>query len=442
MSAVEPEIGNAFSLAVLRRQLQPSWLEHDVQLLIYARIAMSAMRSLAGVIVPLYLVQVGFNGARLGELVAVVAITSALMSTSVGLLADRLGRKFFVVLIPLFSALAAVIFSFAQTDWLLFAMAALGSFGRGGGAGAGMVGPYQPAEQALVADAIPGRYRNSIFGRLAFASSLGAVVGAPLAALPQLAGLFGLHGADAYRPAFFLASFLALVASLLVLPVRDRRPPVRVSAPKALFRFPRRSWPLLFKLWATNSVNGLAIGFFGPFITYWFYRRYGVSAAEIGLLYFLINLGSMASNLGAASIAGRLGLVRTIVFTRIISALLIVAMVTAPIFWLAGAVYFVRMLANRISMPLRQSYVMAMAEPDERAGVAALSGLPAQAASSITPLLGGYLLDNVSLALPFELASILQCTNGVLYYLFFRHLRPPEEVEAAAQLAQSSPEAS
>lgn len=420
----------------LRHQIQPAWMPRDVRLLIAARLSMSAARALSGVIVPIYLAQVGFSATQLGELFGIVALTSALLSAAVGLLADRFGRKVFIVVLPLLTAAASVVFALSQLDVLLIISAALGSFGRGAGAGAGAVGPYQPAEQALVADATPARHRNAIFGRLTFASSLGAIIGAPLAAIPQLAAALGLRGIAAYRPAFLVAAVFALAAALIVLPIANHR--VAASSGHNPFRFPTKSWRLLAKLWVTNSVNGLAIGFFGPFITYWFYRRFGAPAASIGLLYTIINLATLVSALGAARVAGRLGLVRAIVISRIVSALLLVAMALAPAFWLAGGIYLARMLAQRVSLPLRQSYVMAMAPPAERAGVAALSNIPAQVTSAVTPVAAGYLFQEVSLVLPFELGAALQTLNGLLYYVFFRHLRPPEEMpEPGAPTEQS-----
>jgi MFS family permease len=429
----------------LRLRLHPDWMTRDLLLVIAARTCMSAARALAGIIVPIYLALIGFSGIELGALFSAVALTSALLSTCVGLLADRIGRKPFLILLPLCAAVAALVFASSHVVALLFIFAALGSFGRGAGAGAGAVGPYQPAEQALLADAVPARHRNALFGRVAFASSLGALIGGPLAALPTLLPRYGLHGLNAYRPTFLLMAALAAAAALLVIPIVETRMPPAPAPPVAprpasngaapprrhlpRLNLSRQTWPTLLRLWTTNSVNGLAVGFFGPFITYWFYRRYGASPAAIGLLYTAINLAAMVSNLGAARIAARLGLVRAIVWSRALQALLMIPMVLAPTFWLAGAFYLLRMLAQRVGMPLRQSYVMGVVPPDERGRIAALSNLPAQATSAASPTLAGYLFDHVSLALPFEIGATLQGVNTLLFALFFRRLRPPEEHE-------------
>jgi MFS family permease len=325
---------------------------------------------------------------------------------------------------------------------LIFIFAALGSFGRGAGAGAGTVGPYQPAEQALLADAVSARHRNSLFGRIAFASSLGALIGSgPLTVLPGVLGRFGLpvaHGLAPYRFSFVVLAALAVLAGLLAIPVREARP-ARDPVPAAPvsgrrwrrphLRLSAKTRPILYRLWATNTVNGLAVGFFGPFITYWFFRRYGAGADVVGPLFAVINLAAMVSNLMAARFAAWLGVVRAITVSRALQAVLIVPMVLAPTFWLAGAFYLLRMLAQRMGLPLRQSYVMGVVAPEERGSVAALSNLPSQAASAVSPTAAGYLFDHVALALPFEIGALLQAVNTVMFFVFFRAVRPPEESE-------------
>jgi MFS family permease len=177
-------------------------------------------------------------------------------------------------------------------------------------------------------------------------------------------------------------------------------------------------------------VSGLATGFFGPFVTYWFYRRFGAGPGMIALLYSVINVAAMLSNLSAAGIAGRLGLVRAIVLSRTLQAALVIPMVLAPTFWGAGAFYLLRMLAQRIAIPLRQSYVMAVVPPEERGRVAALSNLPSQVTSGVAPVLAGYLFAHAALAVPFEISAGLRGLNTLLFFVFFRRLAPPEEREA------------
>lgn len=440
----------------IQANILPAWLTRDMRLLLLARVFMSTARAVAGIIVPIYLSILGFNALMLGLLFLVVAVTSAILSSLSGLLSDRFGRKPFIIFIPMLTAIASVAFAFSHVVALLFIFAALGSFGRGSGASAGMVGPYQPAEQALLAETVPSRFRTNLFGYVGFASSLGALIGTgPLTALPQLltnVGLLSPHGLGSYRLTFILIAIGAAVASVLAIPVvdpliarhkTDNAVPrtVRVTSNGKSKRgwrnsISQQSWPILWRLWISNSFNGLAVGFFGPFITYWFYERYDAGPATIGLLFSLINLAAMFSNLGAATFARRLGLVRAMLIGRLLQALLLIPMVLAPSFWIAGAIYLVRMLAQRMALPLRQSYVMGVIPVSERGTVGALSNLPMQATSAASPVLAGYLFDEVSLSLPFMIGALLQGINAVLFYTFFHNILPPEEQARSLSIKQ------
>jgi MFS family permease len=400
----------------------PQWMDVDLGIVLGARLAMSTARAIAGVITALYLTAEGFSGVELGELFFCVTAASAAMSASVGLASDRLGRKPFLVAVPLLTAIAAAAYSVSRSPVVLFVSAAIGTLGRGSGAGGGTVGPYQPAESAFVAERVPGRVRAAAFGRMAFCSSLGALFGGLLAGLARPGPHPGAAAATAaYRPAFLAAGGLALMAGLIALGLRERP-----QAPRrqGRARWPRRSWPVIWRFWVTNGVNGVAIGTVGPFLSYWFYRRYGAGPETIGLLFAAVNLGALASTLSAAGIGRRLGTVPAIVAVRLATGLLLIPMVLAPTLWMAGAIYFIRMLAQRVGLPLRQSFTQDVADPEERASVAALSNLPSQGTMAASQVVAGFLFDAVGLAAPFELAALFQCANAILYAGLFGWHRP------------------
>ncbi|MDA8290427.1 MAG: MFS transporter [Actinomycetota bacterium] len=419
-------------IARVRAALVPPWADRNLRVVLAARAAMSVARAVASVVTALYLAAIGFTGIEIGVLFVAVTVAAALMSTTVGVLADRWGRKPFLVAVPLLACAAGVAFAEVRATSVLFVAASLGSFGRGSGAGAGSVGPYQPAESALVADGVDGARRSAAFGRLAFASTLGALVGGLLAEVVRTTPHMRASAATAaYRPAFLLAAALAAVAGLLALLVREPpRPRTRDGGVR--WQWPRRSWPALWRFWVTNATNGAAVGLFGPFVSYWLYRRYGATPAVVGELFAVVNVGSLASPLAASRIAGRLGTVRAIGIVRALGGVLLVPMVLAPTISVAGAVYFVRMVLQRVGLPLRQSFTQDMADPEERATVAALSNLPAQVTQAGSQALAGYLFDEVSLSAPFEIAAVLQVANAALYPLLFS-LRPPRPVDGPQQ---------
>lgn len=408
------------------------WADRNLVLVLVARVAMSAARGVAGVVTALYLAAEGFSAFRIGLLFLAVALAAAALSTSIGLYSDVLGRKPFLVVVPLLASVAGLVYAYDRSQVFLFVFGALGSFGRGAGAGAGNVGPYQPAEAAFVAEIAPHGRRTAAFGRLSFASSLGALAGGLLAGLARPGSLTGAAATSAYRPAFLAAAALAAVAGVTALWLREPRRTRSHANANAHHRisFPRRSWGVLWRLWITNGLNGMAIGLFGPFVSYWFHRRYGASPAEIGILFAVINAATLGSALSAAAVGRRFGTLRAIVAVRMAQGLLLVPMALAPSFLVASGIYLLRMTIQRVGLPLRQSFVQDVADPDERASLAALSNLPAQGTQAGSQVLAGYVFDEVSLAAPLMMAGALQALNAVVYAALFRPREPSVQAPA------------
>jgi ABC-type Co2+ transport system permease subunit len=73
----------------------------------------------------------------------------------------------------------------------------------------------------------------------------------------------------------------------------------------------------------TNATNGLAAGMMGPFVVYWFYRRFGASAAELARLFFFINILASIPYLVIEQFSRRVGLVNTVTLSRGASAVML-----------------------------------------------------------------------------------------------------------------------
>ncbi|MGH9107621.1 MAG: hypothetical protein ACRDZX_17685, partial [Acidimicrobiales bacterium] len=112
-----------------RATFLPQWSGRNFTLVFAARAAMSAGRALAGVVGPIYLALEGFSAVQLAEYVMVVAFVSAVFSAAIGVFSDQVGRRVFLVVVPMLTAVAGVGFAFFNAPALLFSFGALGSFG-------------------------------------------------------------------------------------------------------------------------------------------------------------------------------------------------------------------------------------------------------------------------------------------------------------------------
>jgi MFS family permease len=399
------------------------------------------------VVFPLYLASEGYSVARIGLVLTAGGFISAVLVLGVGLGGDRLGRKRMLIWVAALAAAGSA--ALAVSSSLVVAMLAngLAGVGRGGGAGSGgSWGPVFPAEQPLLAASAEPRARTKVFGHMSFIGVAAGALGSLVAYVPEVAHRAGWTWAASYRLVFVLGAVLSLLMLATMMPIREPRP-ARLDAPAAR-RVGRGLAPaeagsagaeprlstrqLLARLGSVNALNGFGFGFLGPLLTYWLHVRYGVGPGQLGVLYTVVNLVTMAPYLGSARVAERLGTVRTVVWTRTAGLAFLLALLWTPTFLLAGVAYALRMAFNSLGMPARQSYVMGVTEERRRSTVAAVGSLPSQLSSSVSPVVGGALMSSF-FDIPIVGGVVFMAANVVAFYFSFRRYRPPEEVAAARE---------
>jgi MFS family permease len=388
-----------------------------------------ALRSLSTafltVVFPLYLAQSGYSASKIGVVLSLSAALNIALVAAVGLLADRYGRRMVLIGLSTLSALAGITLALTSAALPLLVVASgLGGVGRGGGAGSGGGwGPVLPVEQPLVAAS--ARENSTLaFGRLSFIGVMASAVGSLIAAVPAYLLVRGVPLAAGYRLLFGLSGALSVGLIAVSVPIRDHRADPSSEPPPAI---PLRS--LLGRLGLTNALNGFGFGFLGPLLTYWFYRRYGMGAAELAVLYTVVNLITAVPYLASSLLVERIGQVRTVVVTRIAGVLALAVMPFMPSAAWAGAMYALRMGLNSLGMPARQSFSMDAAQDRYRSRVAAFSSLPSQVTSMISPAVGGAVMGEF-LNFPIFGAAFFMLLNGITYYLAFAHSERSPRVAA------------
>jgi MFS family permease len=418
------------SLSIPKAALAPiaeSFSNENLRLLFAGRALRSLSLGYLNIIVPIYLVSLGYSAVRIGVVFTAGSLGSLALTAAVGLVADRVGRKPLLITVGLLTGASGLLFAITPGFGLLLFAAAIGTIGRGGGAGSsGSFGPYFPAEQALIAEHAGDERRTSAFGVVSLVGVLAGSAGSLVATTPSLLHhMFGSSITTGERALFLFTAVIGVTMALIILPVSERPRARREPGAPRLGEATRRMLP---RFMITNATNGIAVGMLGPVLVYWFHVRYGATSAELGALYFLANIAAAPSNLLAPVFARRLGSVSAVVSARSLAVLLLAAMAVMPHFWLAGVLFLLRTQVNTISGPIRQSFLMGVVDEEDRSTAAGMSNLPLQALSSAGPTVAGQLMQSVALSLPILIAASLQAVNAALYYAFFRKVRPSEEL--------------
>ena len=120
--------------------------------------------------------------------------------------------------------------------------------------------------------------------------------------------------------------------------------------------------------------------------------------------------------------AGRIGLLNTMVFTHLPSNVLLMLIPAMPSLEFAAACLLLRMSLSQMDVPTRQSYIVAVVDPEERTAAASLTNVARNVAQATTPALAGYAMEVLSLGLPFLLGGGLKIVYDLLLLAAFQTL--------------------
>lgn len=404
----------------------------DVPLLFATRALRLFAYGLLSVVLVLHLSAAGLDEVRVGLLLSLTLLGDTALSLWITTRADRLGRRRMLVLGALLMVAAAAVFT--ATTWfpLLLVAATVGVMSPSGNE----VGPFLAIEQAALAHELPAERRTSTFAWYqlagAVATALGALAGGALAEGLQRGGVAPLAS---YRAV--IAGYGALGLGLAALFLR-LSPAVEVAAPPAArpagLLGLHRSRRVVLELSALFSVDAFAGGFVvQSFVAWWFHRRFGASPATLGAIFFGANVLAGISALSAAALARRIGLVNTMVATHLPSNLLLALVPLMPTLPLAVGVLLLRFSISQMDVPTRQSYTLAVVDPDERSAAAGVTGIARTVGAALAPLAAGPLYASAALSgAPFLVAGGLKVAYDLVLWRRFRALRPPEERAAPA----------
>jgi predicted MFS family arabinose efflux permease len=360
------------------------------------------------VLIGITLADRGLSDAAVGAVLASLLGGIALVSVLIARYGDRLGRRRCYRALFVGMGIAGAVF--ALTSWLPALIAA----GLTGTVSTDVVesGPFTSLEQAMLPHAADRQEATRLFGTYNTVATLAGSVGA----------LFALVGTS---PRWLLAYSVAAAAGLLASAHlsgsvergheldRDPLPPIH------------RSRGIVAKLSGLFALDSFGGGFVPQtFIAYLFARKYGATAHELAIVFFAVGILQAISFQAAVRVAGRIGLLRTMVFTHLPSNILLAAIAFAPNLATAIVLLLARFALSQMDVPTRQAYVMAVVDPSERTAAAAYTNTARYATRPIAPLIAGATLEG-ALGAPFFIAGALKSVYDAGLYVLFRHVEVP-----------------
>jgi MFS family permease len=360
----------------------------------------------ASVLLARYLQDLGFDAFQIGVIVTATLLGSATLTLWAGLRFARLGARSVLLASCGLMAFTGIGFSVVTRFWPLVIVGFIGTLNPSGGD----VSLFLPMEQAALADLTTEAERPHRFAIYNLGAALAAAAGALASALPHRIAV--AHNWDVLtveRLSFLLYVITAAIAAFVYRGLRATKPhPDRRHGL-------HKSRNIVIRLSALFSLDAAGGGFtVNALIVLYLDLRFGLSPAAIGATLAAAGTLSAFSQLLAAPLARRVGLVRTMVYTHLpANGFLILAGIvpSAPV-----AITFLLMRAalSQMDVPARQALVMRLVEPDERAAAASVTNVPRSLATALTPAFAGFLLDKSTFGWPLVIGGAMKATYDIL----------------------------
>jgi len=295
--------------------------------------------SILALTAPYYLSGIGISAIYIALLIMVSGISSTIFVYGFSRL--RIGEKpKLLVLSALFSSALFLLFMFHGITFYIAAIV------LGGIPLSGKDFTHNQAVEQYSISVNEGekRSKNFAFSIYNFGSYASAAVAS--------ASIFFFY--DANIPAFYeLCFFLSLLQfvsyGLVLIPVNIKR---KVAGQEQKVK--NQDVSVLTWLFSIDSLGGGLV--VTSMITLWFKIVYAATLSQIGFIFILVNIVTAISIILSSVISNRMGLVRTMVYTHLISNVFLVMIPIIHSFILGQIFLYLRQTTSQMDVPARDSF--------------------------------------------------------------------------------------
>jgi hypothetical protein len=217
-------------------------------------------------LLPIYLVELGFSALAIGAIVTSTLIGTAILTLAGGWIANRYSRRLLLVIAAMLMAATGAGFAMIIDFWPLLVIAFVGTMNPT----SGDASIFVPLEQTVLTQTIEPRRRTALFARYSVIGSGATALGVLAAALPDFLTVWiGCTRTAAMQLMFGLYTALGLVALFVYRPLS---PAVELAdeAPKAPLQ---QSKMLVYGMAALFGMDSFGTGFLvQSLLALWLYQ--------------------------------------------------------------------------------------------------------------------------------------------------------------------------
>jgi MFS family permease len=353
----------------------------------------------------------------MGILITTMGISAFAGSIPLGIAADKYGKRKMLIIGNVIASASIAVFALS-TDPIILLIAAFLE-------GVSEAGTFASAS-SLLAEKCDNTQRNGVFALYGFVQSIGFGVGSFSLSGVSIFESFGFNNQISHVILYILLAILGLLSTLLMLKIKESKI-LKNSKTTLRSLLPGKSKNVIAKYVTTSAVIAFGAGLIIPLMTYWFKLQYGVSDAISGPILGISSIIIALSILPSPYLAKKLGAVRAIVITQAISIGFLLATPLQPNYLLASIFYSTRAFLMNMATPIAQSMLMGLVTEDERGAASGINQASWRLPNALSTSIGASLMGVGLLIEPFFISAIFYLAYVILFWLFFRSTKMPEE---------------
>ncbi|KAH8819882.1 major facilitator superfamily domain-containing protein [Xylogone sp. PMI_703] len=409
------------------------------------------------IVLALYLHALNISDAYIGLFMS-LTLLGDVSSFFLALFADKIGRRAVLAVGNSLMVLSGCVFASSGSYWLIMTVGIIGVISPNGRE----IGPFSAVEESILAQLTPKEQRSDIFAWYALTGSVGAAMGKfVIGWVVQRFLYLGWEEKQAYRATFGIYAGLGILELMFVLGLSARVElnnaekldtaeceallapdeegeidnPVREALSGTAAERPvesiRRKWRLLpgvkkesyrhvSRFCLLFAIDSLASGLVpASWVTYFFHTKFSVTPSGLGTIFSIGAVLSAISAIPGASLAKRIGLVPTMVFTHLPSA---IALALIPLFpSLSLSIFFLllRFALGSVDIAPKAAFLSVVFQPSERTGILGLINVVRTGSQSLGPLITGAMSLSGKGWLPFVLAGGLKVAYDMALFIMY-----------------------
>lgn len=382
----------------------------------------------------LYLYALGYKQDFIGILNGLPSLAILALGLPIGMMADRKGYVKFLIAGAVLTTLSSLGLALSVTRSALLLYSFLSGLA---GAASWVVGaPFlmsisKPEERVYLFSV-----QSAIMMGTGFFGSLLA------GAVPDyLAGRWGVSSTAVMplRMALLINVLFALLGTLTLLGMKESKPGASATpGQRTTHPLPRtgKELVLFIKLLGPQAMVALGAGAMVTFFQLFFNLRFGMEPGKIGTVFAFSSVTTMLATLVAPLLSGRLGRVRTVVVTELLSIPFLLTLAYSANVGMVVSSYYLRTALMNMAGPIQQTFVLEQVDERQRATLTSLGAmLGSLGRGGIGPIISGYLQVVSGFSLAFTFTTICYVIGALLFWFFFRKAdgAPPASLRVASK---------